>query len=269
MQSSELSQFNRAAGTRAAITPEFRSVLLAAKHMADASGGLFNPFILPALQRAGYRQSMVPEFTNDEQDDHSAKRLVAATALEIGDGWAGIPYGTAIDLGGCGKGFIGDVLADMADKQDGLSGYWFSIGGDVVTAGCDERGEPWTVYVTPHISDISQQSRLASATAPSTSMDTHFAVATSTVSFRTNHIIDPRDGKPANTNIVLVTTCGDMLLEADVFASCAIILGYPKAVSWLKQHVPQGAFLQIKHDNGDTQPLITTKTIGHSIKKWL
>lgn len=273
IQSSELSQFNRAAGVRSRITPEFREALMAAKRMGQTTDGLFNPFVLPALQRAGYKRSMVPEYAGDELDDHSAKQVVGVEALEIGDNWASIPYGTAIDLGGCGKGFIGDALADMADRHDGLEGYWFSIGGDVITAGKDEQGQPWTVYITPHITDIGENARIAAATAPS---DSRFAVATSTVRYRAgaeagkawHHIIDPRTGQPATTSVVLASTCGPSLLEADVFASCAIIIGYPDAENWLKDHVPQGALMQIVDSDSGMSDIsaIITKTTGHNIK---
>jgi FAD:protein FMN transferase len=275
IQSSELSQFNRAAGIRSVITPEFRSVLSAAKRMGELTDGLYNPFVLPALQRAGYKQSLVPEYAKDEVDDHSTKQIVGVEALEFGDSWASIPYGTAIDLGGCGKGFIGDALADMADEQEGLAGYWFSIGGDVVTAGRDEQGEPWTVYITPHVTDISEQARIGAATAPSNG---RFALATSTVRYRAgvvegrrwHHIIDPRSGKPADTNIILASICGSSLLEADVLASCAIIIGHPEVKPWLKRHAAYDALLQIAENSGSGEkPVITTRTIGQGIKKWL
>ncbi len=277
IQDSELALFNRSAGSRINITPEFKSVLIAAQRMGMMTDGLYNPFVLPALQRAGYKQSLVPEYAHDVVDDHSAKRVVPVKALTIGDNWADIPYGSAIDLGGCGKGFIGDALADMADAQEGLAGYWFSIGGDVVTSGCDEHGKAWTVYITPRITDISSQARIGSATAPK---DSRFAVATSTVRYRAgvsagkawHHIIDPTTGEPAETNIVLASLCGNSLLEADVLASCAIIVGYPKVKTWLKKFDQQGVMLQIVHKNGATgsdSESIETKTIGQGIKKWL
>ena len=49
-------------------------------------------------------------------------------------------------MGGCGKGFLGDLLiALMGDKK--IEGYWFSLGGDVVGAGYDATGKPWQVII--------------------------------------------------------------------------------------------------------------------------
>ena len=129
------------------VTPEFRDLLQVAKELSIATRGLFNPFILPALQRAGYTKSMVEEYSKDEHDDYSKLGIAEPKDLKIGDTWASIPYGSAIDMGGCGKGYLGDRLNEiMQDKE--LSGYWFSLGGDVVGAGQDESGNPWQVTIT-------------------------------------------------------------------------------------------------------------------------
>lgn len=238
---SELSRFNRSAGARLDITPEFRDALLAAQRMADWTGGLFNPFILPALQRAGYDHSLLPAHEHDASDDHSTRRLVAASELEIGDHWARIPYGSAIDLGGCGKGYIGDHLAALAaNHPDGgrLAGFWFAIGGDVITQGVDEAGQPWTVYLQP---DPKADRRIGEVTVPG---EGSYAVATSTTAYRRgqkggqawHHIIDPRSGRPADTDVSLATVCGRSLLEADVLASCAIIVGSAEVAAFLRDH---------------------------------
>jgi len=264
IHNSELSLFNRSAGNRQPVTAEFRDVLLAARSMGRLTGGLYNPFVLPALQQAGYKQSLVPEYSDDVHDDHSTKRLVPVEALEIGDDWASIPYGTAIDLGGCGKGFIGDVMAGRAEQTSQLLGYWFSVGGDVVTGGMDEHGQPWTVYISPHIKDLSESQRIGSATAPKDGG--RFAVATSTVRFRKgqaedgkmwHHIIDPRSGKPAETNVLLASIAAKTLLEADVLASCVIIEGYPDAKAWLADKAVDGLLVQTAGIAKGQPPIIT------------
>ena len=137
---SELSAFNRSAGVKTPVTAEFRAILLVAKKLGEQTNGLYNPFILPALQRAGYTKSFVSEYANDSQDDYSKLTVVSLDCLQIGDDWASIPYGTAIDLGGCGKGYLADLLADN-EIPEWVKGYWFSIGGDVVGEGESDDAE--------------------------------------------------------------------------------------------------------------------------------
>lgn len=237
LPASELSQFNRLAGQRQPVTPEFRDVLLAARDLGVKTKGVFNPFILPALQRAGYVASFLPAHAGDQSDDHSAKAVVAVDALEIGDDWATIPYGTAIELGGCGKGYIGDRLADIASTDSRLQGFWFSLGGDVVAGGCDESNDNWVVYIQP---DPDEPTLLGEARANGRAI---FAVATSTTRRRRgvhqgkawHHIIDPRNGRPADSGLTVATVCGRQLLSADVLASCLIVLGDEGSDTLLEQ----------------------------------
>jgi thiamine biosynthesis lipoprotein len=239
LPASELSTFNRAAGTRQPLSPEFRDILVAAQRMAHQTAGLYNPFVLPALQRSGYKNSLLPGHQTDDTDDFSDRRVVVADRLEVADTWARIPYGTAIDLGGCGKGYIGDVLAGQALQQK-LSGFWFAIGGDVIAYGADEQQQPWTVYLQPD-PKADQDQRIGQVAVPT---DGLYAVATSTSLYRRgqqagkawHHIIDPRSGRPADSDITVATVCDGSLLRADVLASCLIIVGSGQAAELVHQH---------------------------------
>ena len=242
---SELSQFNRAAGIRQPVSPEFRDTLVAAKKMADISDGLYNPFVLPALQRAGYVGSMLAEHQGDAVDSFSKRKVVHADSLKIGDNWASIPYGTAIDLGGCGKGYIGDRLAEQADAFQQLQGYWLSLGGDVVTDGLDEYKKPWVVYI-----EAAKESDqlVGSITLPGPE---RYAIATSSavrsapkIGTEYHHIIDPRTEQPTTTDVVLATVYTQSALLADVLASCIIITGSAGAPSYLAQREALGGLLQ-------------------------
>ena len=225
---SELSQFNRQAGTKQPVSAELADILAAAADMAVRTDGVYNPFILPALQKAGYVGSLEPGRADDSIDDFSARSVASAGQLELGDGWARIPYNTAIDLGGCGKGYIGDRLADMVAGMDDLAGYWFSIGGDTVLGGSDESGAPWTLYLQP---DPKVDDRIGEIVVPGDGGP--WAVATSSTRYRKgkhsggawHHIIDPRSGKAADTDLELAIIHGHSLLLADVLATSVLIVG--------------------------------------------
>ena len=247
---SELSQFNRAAGLKQPISPEFKAVLTAACQMSALSGGLYNPFVLPALQRAGYVKSMVAAHSDDEVDDFSNRSVVPPEQLEVADTWARIPYGTAIDIGGCGKGYAGDLLADLADTFPTINGYWFSLGGDVVTGGLDEEDRPWTVG----IESVSSKSHALPGQAVLPGPE-RYAVATSSVMHRKgtkngkswHHIIDPRTGRPALSDMAAASICSRTALAADVLASCAVILGTAYAEDDLSDKGAEGGLLQAKN----------------------
>jgi thiamine biosynthesis lipoprotein len=249
LPASELSLFNKAAGIRQAVSPEFKTVLIAVKKMSVLSNGLYNPFILPALQRAGYVYSMVAAHSHDEVDDFSDRSVVSPKKLEIGNTWASIPHGTAIDIGGCGKGYACDLLAGLADTFPGLTGYWFSLGGDVITGGLDEGGKPWIIYIeATNLKEGAMAGKVELLEAE------HFAVATSSVTRRQgkkggkvwHHIIDPRTGKPSISDTITASVCARSAIEADVLASCAIILGVKQSQAFLANKNIEGAVIQTK-----------------------
>jgi thiamine biosynthesis lipoprotein len=246
LPSSELSIFNRLGGQKKAISPDFKKLLIAAKEMADFTDGLYNPFILPALQRAGYKKSFLPGHENDIQDDYSNRIVVSAIELEIGDDWAKIPFGTSIDLGGCGKGYLADQLA--SDLPNFVQGFWFSLGGDIIAGGQNDLSQPWTVHIA---NDVNLEEQKPFVFQPDDFEK--FAVATSGTNIRQgvndkktkwHHIIDPRTLLPSTSDIQLASIYCKSALKADVLASSAIIVGSDEAIEFLKSHNVQASLLQ-------------------------
>lgn len=265
LPNSELSQFNRTAGPRTSITPEFRDLLIAAKQISSTTEGLFNPFILPALQRAGYTKSMVKGYEHEPHDDYSNLQVATPDQLIIGDTWASIPYGSAIDMGGCGKGYLADKLSEMVKEDASIKGYWFSLGGDIVGGGYDASGNAWKVELQESDANEAEgEAYVQTSTKP-------FAVATSGTRIRGgkhkgkvwHHILDPRTSQPAETDIFMASVTGESAIHADVLASCAIILGSDDGPKFLKkQPEVKGYLLQCMNDAGH----IRTLSYGKSIK---
>ncbi len=236
LPNSELSRFNQSAGQNTLVSQEFHELLKVAKYYGASTGGLFNPFILPALHRIGYKQSLAPGYTDDTQIDYSRLAVADISELKLSDNRACIPYGSALDMGGCGKGYLADQLRQLV-KTDWIRGYWLSLGGDIVGGGNDVDGQQWKV----NISDANDSSTDSDLRLRTTGKD--FAVATSGTNVRQgvhsgkkwHHILDPRTQKPAKTDITMATVYGNSATQADVLASCAIILGSTKALPFLKK----------------------------------
>lgn len=250
---SELSVFNKNAGTKQYVTPEFRDVLAAAQKMGVGTGGLYNPFILPALQAAGYTHSRVKGHEHDAVDNHAQKTVVSSDRLEIGDDWARIPYGTAIDLGGCGKGYLADLLAD--ELGDAVTGYWLSLGGDIAAGGTDESGKPWEIGIQSVTGKIDDD--IGTIQLPSNG---RYGIATSGTTVHHgkkagkawHHLIDPRTLAPAQTDVLLATVCDASALRADVLASCSVILGAEEGLDFLRSQGVTAALLQGKKPDGES-----------------
>jgi thiamine biosynthesis lipoprotein len=246
LSDSELSRFNRGAGLRQVISPEFREHLLASQRMSKLTDGLYNPFVLPALQRAGYLHSMVARYRDDPVDNYEHRQLTTHHKLLVGDDWAQIPPNTALDLGGSGKGYLGDKLANLARGWRDVSGFWFSLGGDIVAGGFNQVGRPWVVGVEAIDGGLAGQVSAAGSEP--------FAVATSSTAYRAgrkqgkrwHHIIDPRTQQPAVSDLVSASVTAPSALLSDVLASCLIILGSQTAQTFAKISGARGCLLQTK-----------------------
>lgn len=251
---SELSVFNQSTGVKKSVSPEFRDILLAAVDMGRKTSGLYNPFILPALQRAGYINSANTGYEKDKQIDYRERSVVDFDRLVISNNTANIPYNTAIDLGGCGKGYLADLLGKTLQNEK-VQGYWLSLGGDVATFGHDENGNQFCLGIQD--AKALDQTINWQIDCPTN----HFAVATSGT-FRRNgqsdlgkphHIIDPFTQKSAETDILLATVCACDGFSADVLASCAVILGSKMAPAFLKANGATSALIQFKDKNGQQE----------------
>lgn len=246
---SELSRLNSQAGIKIPVSDNFRAILQAAQELAVSTNGLYNPFVLPAIQRAGYAASAIPRYTHEPTPDYTERRVVSADKLELGDTWARIPYGTAIDLGGCGKGYLADRLGDIA-RAHGVAGYWLELSGDIATYGLDGAGQPITIAVQNASSE--QTARIITCPPEPFGIATSgtFRRTTQTSTVREHHIIDPATGKPAKTDVALATVCAPSAVAADVLASCAVIRGSAKAPRYLADHGATSWLLQIHTPTG-------------------
>ncbi len=261
---SELTNFNRVTGVKVPITPEFNDLLTRASYWGAKTKGLFNPFIMPALQRVGYKKSAVSGYENDRPIDYTRRHVVGAERLIIGDNWAQIPYGTAIDFGGIGKGYLADLLGRELGGRD-VKGYWLSLSGDIVTRGRDENDQP--IVVAVQNADQPEGPSDWMVECP----DEYHAVATSGTFGHHgqsrgdgwHHIIDPTTQKSAVTDVRLATVCADSAEQADVLASCAIILGSNKALPYLKDQGVKAALLQCVDADGKSFTVGFGATIHH------
>ena len=239
---SELVHFNQVAGTKVSCSLEFINILKAAKHWSQATGGVFNPFVLPVLEAAGYDHSLTTQLPAPYA--RGATRLAQPDELEIGENWARIPADTAIDLGGIGKGYLLDQLADTVERT--VENYWLSFGGDIVGRGLNIDSMPWHMSVE----DAANQERSITYTDMSTAG--RWAIATSGTNRRFgvhdgkpwNHLIDPKTSSPSESDVVTATIVANSATAADVLASVVAIVGSREGAQVLSRHSIDTSYIQ-------------------------
>lgn len=255
LDDSELTLFNRRAGEKADVSEKFRELLVTARTMSQQTEGLYNPFVLPALQKSGYVGSWPSPQQGTLATDFTTRQVVTIDKLIIGDGWASISANSALDFGGIGKGYLLDQLAAILMNEE-LEGYWLSLGGDIICAGYDLEYQLWVIA-------IQDASRAAAIIDTIQNNDGKvLAIATSGIIKRRgthdgrpwHHIIDPRTGESSSTGILTVTVCAAQAVIADVYAKCIVIAGADQAISYQKNKIISSYIIQ-----PDEQKTLVTK----------
>ncbi len=247
LNNSELSNFNIRAGRRTTISKTFMEILTTAKSLSIQTNGLYNPLILPALQKAGYKGSWPNPGNEIKTLNFSDRAVLPATKIDIGRFWAQIPTNTAVDFGGLGKGYLLDNLADYLYSQDETS-FWLSLGGDIICSGHDIYSLPWDIAVQ---GALNQGTNVASF---SNNRGRKLAVATSGITKRNgihnhkawHHIIDPQSGEPAATGVLTVSVTADKAVIADVYAKCIVIGGEEIATTYKENRIIESFVVQAK-----------------------
>ncbi len=230
---SGLSRLNAAAGSGPQpASPLLWNVLSAAFKAAQGSGGLFDPTLLQALRRAGYARSFEqlaspsPEAAAPPDRDWGYQRVrldPEARTVEL-------PAGLSLDLGGIGKGWaVDDVAQTLAVHGPVL----VDAGGDVRVIGA-VAGEPWPIAVQDPFDERRDLLTLAL---------TAGAVATSSIGGRCwtshgramHHLLDPRTGQPSASDLHTVTVLAATVAVAEVAAKVALILGSRQGRAYLAQ----------------------------------
>ncbi|GGJ11217.1 FAD:protein FMN transferase [Alicyclobacillus cellulosilyticus] len=238
---SDVSRLNAHAGAWTPVAPATMEVLLLAESAYQATCGLFDPCLGAVLEQLGYDRDFATLHTAPAgapyrapcEDAHTLKppRPVAPSSchplsIRPEAGCARMEPGYKLDLGGIAKGWIVERIAE--DLEDaGFRAFVVSAGGDMVC-----RGGPWHVGVEhPFVPG----SCIASWTAADV------AVATSGTYRRrwraggrpVHHLIDPRTGQPSSTDVIACTVVHPSLVQAEVLAKAAVLLGSNAAPAWL------------------------------------
>ncbi|MEU6808743.1 FAD:protein FMN transferase [Streptomyces sp. NPDC046831] len=168
------------------------------------------------------------ELTVGECDPDVGEVLrLGAEAERVSEGWFSLRYGGRLDPTGIVKGWAAERAAQRiaAAGPDGVS---VNGGGDVQLLGAPEPGRPWRVGV----SDPLRPGGLAAVVSAAGAEE--LAVATSGTAERGAHIVDPRTGRAAVSDLVAVTVVAPSLTWADCWATAAFARGSREGLAWLE-----------------------------------
>ena len=241
---SDLCRLNAAGGRWTPVGRRLLEALALALRAREDTGGRFDPTVLPALAAAGYDRSFE---LLEERPAATADGWRAGTAIELDErgARARLEPGSAVDLGGIGKGYAADrALEVMFAAFPRVVGGLVDLGGDIAVRGEAPEGGPWLVAVA--------EPRRPGDTLAVLALDAG-GVATSGRDARRfgparslHHLIDPETGEPAIAGPLTVTAVGTDAAEAEVHATTLGIAGLEEAQAHIAARPPLSA-LYVPH----------------------
>ncbi len=242
---SAVQTLNNNAGTKEVTLDSFTaSVLATALDVAEKTGGAYDPTILPLSLLWNFDESVkaVPEaaeiqnylqyvgYTNLRADPETGKAYLAKEHA-------------AVDLGAIGKGAACDAAIN-AYKESEITHGIIAVGGSVGIYGTKPDGSEWLIGLrNPNSTD-------ANASMGTLSIEGGFVSTSGTYEryFEENgilyhHILDPKTGYPADTQLVSVTVHCDNGALSDALSTACTVLGVEKSMPLLEAYNADAVFI--------------------------
>src|SRR2546429_4127916 len=238
---SELSRLNAHAGEVVVVSDLLFGVLSIAVAAAQATHGVYDPTLLGQLVRLGYDRSF---------DTLPASLPDTKFHIEPGGGWRGryldnskrivrLPAGVGLDFGGIAKGMAVDAALERL-RSKGIDTALVNAGGDLAVMGLPPAEEQWQIVVPGKDTFWSIPLRQG-------------AMATSGIARRhwqqgkhqRHHLLDPRTGEPAQTNLWSVTVAADRCEQVEVAAKVAFVLGSKEGATFLRDRQLAGLLVHV------------------------
>lgn len=234
-EESDIAKLNRDAGsgTGVAVDASTYALLEQAKELGKSEQGAFCVTIAPLSLAWGITSDAphVPEPAEIEQ----MLKLVDDDDLILEDGTARLRQsGQAVDLGGIAKGAACDAAKEIYDRYGVRSALCWIGGSSIYARGTKPGGKPWRLgFRDPAVKESVSVA----------SFEVKDAVFCTSGGYERNfeqdgviyhHILDPKTGYPAKSDIVSIGVLCENGAEADFRSTALFIRGKEAALSYFK-----------------------------------
>jgi len=222
---SEIGRLNRGAARPVRVSALTFEAVRVALDAAEASGGLFDPTVYHALLAAGYDRSF-SELGDTDRPCRPAAALPwqagrwREVLLAAAEQTISLPKGVGLDLGGIAKGWLAD---GVAERLSAFGPALVDLGGDIAVRGLPPDADAWAIDVDGPAGSLLGTLQLSGGRGVATSGTTRRRWQTRAGS--QHHLIDPRSGAPALTDLLSVTVVAPSAAAAEVAAKGALLLG--------------------------------------------
>lgn len=224
------------------ISDETADLLRRAIEISEATGGAFDPTVYPLMELWGFSgdTQRVPE---DKEIQQALTQVGTRYISELYSRKNNVSHVTlspqcSLDFGGIAKGYTAQMVLDTLETA-GIESAVISLGGNVGLMGTKPDGSDWTVAV-----ENPDGSGGAIATLSLSGGERTYVVTSGGYQryfeengVRYHHIINPKTGYPAETDLRSVTVVSHNGTQADALSTALFVMGFQQAVDFWRSQV--------------------------------
>ena len=230
-ENSEIYAINHSNGENVYVSPETAELIDFSLKISEMTDGALDCTMYPVLTEWGFTTGNYKIPT-----DEKISELLENTGYEkinLNENNVTVPQNMQIDLGAVGKGYTGDLIADIL-QENGVESALLDLGGNIQTIGTKPDGTDWKLGLRSPFDEGSFATLEVSDCAVITSggYERYFVGDDGEMYW---HILDPETGKPAHSGLVSVTIVGKEGSLCDALSTSLFVVGLDKATELWKQ----------------------------------
>lgn len=231
-ENSEIWKVNHSGGETVTLSGETAQIVQFALDMAEQTDGALEPTIYPVLTAWGFTtdENRIPE----EDEISSLLENVGYEKVQLDGDQITLPAGMELDLGAVGKGYAGDLAAELLEDQ-GITSALLDIGGNIQAVGSRPDGSDWRLGLRNPYGEgtVGVLSVSDCAVVTSGNYERYFVGSDGK---EYGHIIDPETGRPADNGLVSVTIIADEGKMGDALSTSMFVKGLDGAEEYWRAH---------------------------------
>ena len=235
---SDIYRINQSGGQPIKVSDETADIIRIALSISEKTDGAFDISMYELTKLWGFntKEYYVP---TDSEIAEALKKTGYQNITITDDNYVTVKNGATVDLGGIAKGYIADVAEMKIHNTPGsiIKGSLINFGGMIMTEGenSDSKDKLFNIGV-----EHPDENKGYFATFKCNGEDVVTSGAYQRYfekdGVRYHHIIDPKNGRPSDSDILSVTVVSDNAFEADAMSTAFFVMGVSDTLDYIKQN---------------------------------
>lgn len=231
-ENSDVYAINHSDGQAIEVSAETAEILEFTLGMSERTNGALDPTVYPILSAWGFTtgENCIP--TRDEIN--VLLSLVDYKNVVLDGNTVQLAVSGMLDLGAVGKGYAGDIAAEIL-RKNGISSALLNLGGNVQTVGSRPDGSDWRIG----LQDPNGKGKIGVIEVSDLAVVTSGAYERFFIGDdgnRYGHIIDPATGYPIDNGLLSVTVIAKEGKLCDALSTSLFVMGLDKATEYWRQN---------------------------------